>query len=198
MLLVEICRPLGIADSLFVGIPDEVEPRVAILEDITKGADDPVPEDSGPASVPAWMQPLHSMMNRPDARRACIPASNGIMTARAVARHYAALLPGGVDGIELLPPDARDWRRRPSGPAKIPRHRRCPSGSAIFSAETSVSSLPAPPPSAMAGTAAPPASPIPTTDWPSDWLAISCRPTAPVEFWANFGRPLACRRCERR
>jgi CubicO group peptidase (beta-lactamase class C family) len=42
-------------------------------------------------------------MNRPDARRACIPASNGIMTARAIARHYAALLPGGVDGVELLP-----------------------------------------------------------------------------------------------
>jgi CubicO group peptidase (beta-lactamase class C family) len=27
------------------------------------------------------------------------------MSARAVARHYAALLPGGVDGIELLPPE---------------------------------------------------------------------------------------------
>jgi CubicO group peptidase (beta-lactamase class C family) len=26
------------------------------------------------------------------------------MSARAVARHYAALLPGGADGIELLPP----------------------------------------------------------------------------------------------
>lgn len=26
------------------------------------------------------------------------------MTARAIARHYAALLPGGVDGVELLPP----------------------------------------------------------------------------------------------
>jgi CubicO group peptidase (beta-lactamase class C family) len=26
------------------------------------------------------------------------------MTARAIAKHYAALLPGGVDGVELLPP----------------------------------------------------------------------------------------------
>jgi len=49
------------------------------------------------------MAPLHAWMNRSDARRACIPASNGIMTARAIARHYAALLPGGVDGVELLP-----------------------------------------------------------------------------------------------
>lgn len=30
----EICRPLGITGSMFVGIPDEVEPRVAVLEDI--------------------------------------------------------------------------------------------------------------------------------------------------------------------
>jgi len=27
------------------------------------------------------------------------------MTARALARHYAALVPGGVDGVELLPPE---------------------------------------------------------------------------------------------
>ncbi|BCM92536.1 hypothetical protein IAD21_04418 [Abditibacteriota bacterium] len=42
-------------------------------------------------------------MNKPESRRAVIPASNGIMTARAVARHYAALIPGGVDEVELLP-----------------------------------------------------------------------------------------------
>jgi len=47
---------------------------------------------------------LHTWMNRADARRACIPASNGIMNARAVAKHYAALVPGGVDGVELLSP----------------------------------------------------------------------------------------------
>jgi CubicO group peptidase (beta-lactamase class C family) len=43
-------------------------------------------------------------MNRPDSRRACIPSSNGIATAKAIARLYAALLPGGVDGVELLSP----------------------------------------------------------------------------------------------
>jgi CubicO group peptidase (beta-lactamase class C family) len=106
MLHDEICAPLQVTPELFVGIPDEVEPRVAILE--AKAADpanQPLPHDATPQAIPALVQPLHEWMNRPDARRACIPASNGIMTARAIARHYAALLPGGVDGIELLPPD---------------------------------------------------------------------------------------------
>jgi len=53
--------------------------------------------------VPSWMGPLYDIMNRPDVRRACIPATAGIGNARSIARHYAALLPGGVDGISLLP-----------------------------------------------------------------------------------------------
>jgi len=106
MLHDEICVPLGITNEMFVGIPDEVEPRVAILEaKIDESANQPLPHDATPQAIPALVQPLHEWMNRPDARRACIPASNGIMTARAIARHYAALLPGGVDGIELLPPE---------------------------------------------------------------------------------------------
>ena len=102
MLNDEICAPLGIR-NLFVGIPDEVEPRVAVLEEVFEPGKEPSFDDSKPRDVPGWMQPLHAMMNRPDARRACIPASNGIMSARALARHYAALIPGGVNGVELLP-----------------------------------------------------------------------------------------------
>ena len=99
----EICRPLGTHD-LFVGIPDEVESRVAILEEIS---DEPPyePDPAQPQAVAPWMVPLHAWMNQPAARRACLPASNGIMNARSIARHYAALLPGGVDGVELLPPE---------------------------------------------------------------------------------------------
>jgi len=103
MLRDEICRPLGLLNDLFVGIPDEVEPRVAVLEEIFESGKEPVVDDSKPQSVPGFMQPLYRMMNHPIARRTCNPASNGIMTARAIARHYAALLPGGVDGVELLP-----------------------------------------------------------------------------------------------
>ncbi|MES2463027.1 MAG: serine hydrolase domain-containing protein, partial [Armatimonadota bacterium] len=98
----EIARPLGVTEEMFVGIPDDVETRVATLEE--PGAVTP-PDDGLPQSIPVWMGTLHDWMNRADARRACLPASNGIMSALALARHYAALLPGGIDGIELLPPD---------------------------------------------------------------------------------------------
>jgi CubicO group peptidase (beta-lactamase class C family) len=101
----EICVPLNLTNELFVGIPDEVEPRVAILEaKVDESANQPLPNNATPQAIPALVQPLHQWMNRPDARRACIPASNGIMTAHAIAKHYAALLPGGVNGVELLPP----------------------------------------------------------------------------------------------
>lgn len=96
----EICAPLGIED-MYVGIPDDVEPRVAVLEE-PKFDRSTIPT-TGLQAIPAWIMPLHEWMNRSDARKACVPASNGIMTARAVAKHYAALLPGGADGVELLP-----------------------------------------------------------------------------------------------
>lgn len=100
----EICEPLGIKD-LYSGLPAAEEPRVAILEEMFEAGKTPSGIDDGVASpIPAWIQPLHRFMNRSDSRRASIPASNGIATARALAKHYAALLPGGVDGIELLPP----------------------------------------------------------------------------------------------
>jgi CubicO group peptidase (beta-lactamase class C family) len=102
----EICVPLGLTDSLHIGIPDEAESRVAIVEaSADASANQALPHDATPKAVPDLVQPLHEWMNRPDARRACIPASSGIMTAHAIAKHYAALLPGGADGVELLPPE---------------------------------------------------------------------------------------------
>jgi len=101
----DICRPLGIEDELFIGIPAAVEPHVAVLEEYYEAGKEPLGIEDGVARpVPAIVEPLTRMMNRSDARRACIPASNGIMTARALARFYAAHAPGGVDGVELLPP----------------------------------------------------------------------------------------------
>lgn len=113
----EICRPLGIVD-LFVGIPNEAEHRVAFLEEPGLQPVTPAPPTGEEAISPSIL-PLHDWMNRADARRACIPASNGIMTAQAIARHYAALLPGGLDGVELLPPErvklATEPLRLPNG-----------------------------------------------------------------------------------
>ena len=96
----EICLPLAVESEMFCGLPAALDDSVATLEDAT-----PAPEGSdGPQAIPAWLYPLGQWMNQPGARRPSIPASNGIMSARAIARHYAALLPGGVEGVELLPP----------------------------------------------------------------------------------------------
>ena len=97
----EICRPLGIT-QMYCGIPAELEPTTAFLE---LEPNPPVVATPPPHSVLPSMQPLHEWMNRPEARRTPQPGCSGIMSARAVARHYASLLPGGVDGVELLPPD---------------------------------------------------------------------------------------------
>ena len=111
----EICRPLGLT-SLFIGLPEAAADRVATLDVPAT----PPPADPGkPEAIPHWLWPLEAWMNRPDTRRACIPASNGVASARDLARHYAALIPGGVDGVELVPPariTLATQLQRPTGP----------------------------------------------------------------------------------
>jgi CubicO group peptidase (beta-lactamase class C family) len=100
----DICVPLGIEGEMYCGLPAEEEHRVAVLEELYEPGKEPKGIDDGVArSVPATIEPLYRFMNRGDARRACVPASSGIMTARALARFYAAFGPGGVDGVEMLP-----------------------------------------------------------------------------------------------
>jgi CubicO group peptidase (beta-lactamase class C family) len=115
----EVLRPLGLAGLMYVGVPDDAEwkavtPRVAFLEE--PGAPPPSPDDGVPSPIPAWLWPLHDWMNREEARRACLPASSGLMTAHAIARHYAALLPGGVGGTELLSPGRVRLATEPQAP----------------------------------------------------------------------------------
>lgn len=97
----EVRAPLGLK-SMFIGLPDSEQARLATLEEI--GDEPEFPEVEVAKAIPDWVQPLYRWMNRADVRRACVPASNGIMTARDLAKHYAALCPGGVDGVELLSP----------------------------------------------------------------------------------------------
>jgi CubicO group peptidase (beta-lactamase class C family) len=96
----EICAPLGLRD-LYFGIPDDVEERVATLEAAPRPPEVPEPPPDA-LFYRAAPRSLNGGWNRPDVRRACIPAAGGIMTARDVARHYAALI-GTVDGVRLLP-----------------------------------------------------------------------------------------------
>jgi CubicO group peptidase (beta-lactamase class C family) len=97
----EICRPLGLT-RLYCGIPAELEPETAFLEQF------PEPEvvvPPPPHDIPPCAMPLYSWINRTGSRLSPQPGCSGIMSARAIARHYAAVLPGGVDGVELISPE---------------------------------------------------------------------------------------------
>jgi CubicO group peptidase (beta-lactamase class C family) len=99
----EVGAPLG-APDLHFGLPDAVAPRAAVMElsqeqrEALRAAPDSLLERAFPYD-------LRDQFNRPDLQRAAIPGAGGIATARAVARHYAALIGEGVDGVRLLPPE---------------------------------------------------------------------------------------------
>lgn len=109
----EIHAPLGLRD-LYVGLPDELSGRVAVL--YMPQPDRFQANAAGVCTIPACMQPLHEWMNSPAAQRACLPSSNGIMSARAIAAHYAALLPGG----RLLKPPTLAEAARLQNPMGVP------------------------------------------------------------------------------
>ena len=102
----DVAGPLGIADELFFGVPESELGRLARLEDAEGSAEylAAMPDDSpffklGPRAV----TPTAEFGNRTDILMADIPAG-GKMSARAVARMYAALL-GEVDGVRLISPE---------------------------------------------------------------------------------------------
>jgi CubicO group peptidase (beta-lactamase class C family) len=98
----EIAAPLGIAD-LWIGIPDEVEPRIAKLTDAMVL----VPAEYLPplflASMPEQVALNPTVFERPDVRRAEVAGVGGIFNARSEARFWAMLAGGGeLDGVRLL------------------------------------------------------------------------------------------------
>ncbi|MFC7383615.1 serine hydrolase domain-containing protein [Sphaerisporangium rhizosphaerae] len=113
----EVAAPLGVADELYFGVPSAELGRVARLADPAGGAMEMTPEmmaamaeqvpffrvvDGWSAAPPAAM-PTAAFCNRPDVLTADIPAG-GVMTARAIARVYAALM-DEVEGVRLVSPD---------------------------------------------------------------------------------------------
>ena len=106
----EIAGPLGL--SFWVGLPEEIEPRCATVIPLDLGGmslADLLPPDtlardvlSGPSELFAGGYD-HTWNQRP-LRAVELPSSNGVGDARALARHYAALI-GEVDGIRLLRPE---------------------------------------------------------------------------------------------
>ena len=88
----EITAPLHLQDELYFGTDMTMDTRIPDL----------VPRQGN-------LGELAAKMASPTIRHACIPSFNGCMSARAIARHYAALL-DPVDGLDapLLNPDTLD------------------------------------------------------------------------------------------
>lgn len=113
----EIAGPLGL--DFFIGLPESERERVSLMAyrpptvDLTTVPEASLPEDVR-EQVAAWRDP-NSLSNRafavtdpaaidfdsPEVQAAELPSSNGIGTARALARMYAALI-GKVEGVRLL------------------------------------------------------------------------------------------------
>lgn len=101
----EIATPLG-APDLWLGIPDEAGPRVAIMSDRNAGDPPPPLATLFSQSMPPQVALVPPVFERPDVRRACIPGVGGIFTARSEARFWAMLAEGGeLDGVRLLSAD---------------------------------------------------------------------------------------------
>ncbi|XP_061336498.1 uncharacterized protein LOC133283634 [Gastrolobium bilobum] len=98
-----IVRPLHIEGELYIGIPPGVEARLATLtvdtDDLSKlsaitGRPD-LPSSFQPQQIAQLATTLPPVFNTLNVRRAIIPAANGHLSARALARYYAALADGG-------------------------------------------------------------------------------------------------------
>ena len=84
-----VTEPLGIANDLFVGLPDAEHHRAATMV---------VPASGG------GYTPLEAE-NSADYRRAGIPSSGGFATARAFAAFYQMMIGGGrLNGVRLFSP----------------------------------------------------------------------------------------------
>ena len=100
----EIFRALG-ADEIWLGIPDEVEPRVAsyLIKAATPGTTGLGYGYDTVTANPARVVPGSGTFLRGDVRRACHPGAGVIGNARSVARIYAMLANGGtLGGVRLL------------------------------------------------------------------------------------------------
>ncbi|SBT45018.1 serine hydrolase domain-containing protein [Micromonospora narathiwatensis] len=102
----EVAGPLGVPGELFLAVPEADLPRLARLEDAGLAAMIAYASAHLPnfdAVAPPGVRPDATIGSRPDVLRADVPAV-GTMSARAVARMYAALL-GPVDGVRLISPE---------------------------------------------------------------------------------------------
>ncbi|NQW16723.1 MAG: beta-lactamase family protein [Chloroflexi bacterium] len=102
----ELCGPLGITD-FYLGIPDAELMRVGRLRHAP--SDSPAIFETNPNDVfivPSGMD-LDDAINSLLFRRGSVPGAGGIMSARAISRHYAMFIGGGeLDGVRVMSEEA--------------------------------------------------------------------------------------------
>jgi CubicO group peptidase (beta-lactamase class C family) len=105
----QVAAPLGIERELMLAVPAVELDRLAVVEDAPAqqpagdGQDWQMPADSPMFRIGPLEATSAAYANRADVQQADIPAG-GTVTARGVARMYAALL-GPVDGVRLISPE---------------------------------------------------------------------------------------------
>lgn len=117
----EIAEPLGL--EVWIGLPERFEPRVAVLERDAAfrraEGERAVDRDADPVAWsifanPARFSGAELAANQRFWHAAEIPATNGIVSARSLARLYGCLARGGeIDGVRLLAPETVELARRP-------------------------------------------------------------------------------------
>lgn len=116
----EVASPLGL--DFWIGLPEEIEPRVAVLDFAPPADLSALPEEQrdeilklvGPGSL-FWQAAGRGLIEQSDynsraMRAAEVPGAGGVGTARSLARMYAATI-GEVDGVRLLEPATVDAAR---------------------------------------------------------------------------------------
>jgi CubicO group peptidase (beta-lactamase class C family) len=109
----EVAGPLGL--DWWIGLPEDLEPRVATLLPPPPNADPAIQELLEAFTVPGTMSGdaltgpsnlfhYDEMWNTRRLHAPELPSSNGITSAHAVARMYAATI-GAVDGHRILAPE---------------------------------------------------------------------------------------------
>jgi CubicO group peptidase (beta-lactamase class C family) len=97
----EICDPLGIS-GMYIGIPENITEGASIAVLYEPGFDAANMNAGGIVTFPECTFPLCGWLNKKETLQACLPGVNGTMNALSLARHYAALLPCGIDGVKLV------------------------------------------------------------------------------------------------
>ena len=112
----QVAGPLGVTGELFLGVPasalsrvahhEEPEGEMELTAEMLAAMAEQVPffrVVNGWTAAPPAALPTAAYCNRTDVLTADIPAG-GVMTARAIARVYAALM-DEVDGVRLISPE---------------------------------------------------------------------------------------------